>query len=269
MIMDIIKDIMPRSGVCSFSDVSSSLLPCRAIDRLPKGAKSVIVGVFPYLLSADSYEGLNVSKYAAVRDYHDVVLSRLNKACEALESKYPGEKFIPFVDNSPVPEVYAAYLAGLGVIGKNGLIITPNFGSYVFIGEIVTTLPLKADSPVMGGCLDCGKCSEACQGGALKGGFVREKCLSDITQKKKPLTSFEKQLISCSGSAWGCDSCQDACPMNENAGVTDIEEFINSARPHITKGDCAEGRAYAWRGAEIIERNLDLLEEFKNGKGQQ
>ena len=262
MIMDlrIIKDILPHSGVCGYEDIACSLLPCRAVSRLPQGAKSVIVSIFPYYLGKAAYSGLNISKYAAVPDYHTVVAARLERACAALQSEYPDEKFAAFTDNSPLPEVYAAYLAGLGVIGKNGLLITPDFGSYVFIGEIVTTLALKASSPAEGGCSACGKCTARCPAGALNGGFYKEKCLSAITQKKSTLTSEEERLIRLNACAWGCDECQNACPMNAHAAVTDIEEFIAGARPCVNAGDSVQGRAYAWRGKDIIERNLALLQ---------
>lgn len=258
MIMDIIKKLLPRSGVCEFSAVKPFLLPCRAAQRLPQDARSVIVSVFPYYLGAHAYKNLNVSKYAAVPDYHDVVLARLQRACEALTEQFAGEQFIPFVDNSPIPEVYAAYLAGLGVRGKNGLLITEEFGSYVFIGEIVTTLTLAPDVPVTGGCEACGKCTAECVGGALKGGFCREKCLSEITQKRGKLTCGQEELIARSGSAWGCDVCQDVCPMNVHAGISDVEEFLLGARAHVVSGEPVSGRAYAWRGRDIIERNLIL-----------
>lgn len=261
MIMDlqVVNGFLPRYGICAYGDVIKLLLPCRAKGRLPLNAKSVIVGVFPYYLGEEAYRGLNVSKYAAVPDYHTVVLERLQKACDALKEKYPQEEFVPFCDNSPVPEVYAAYLAGLGVRGKNGLLITEEYGSYVFIGEIVTTLDIKADNPLGTSCEGCGKCVAKCPGNALKCGFERQSCLSEITQKKSELTKSEKETIELSGCAWGCDVCQDVCPMNVHAGVTSIKEFISGAVPCVSASDSVEGRAYSWRGSEIIKRNLDLL----------
>jgi len=256
----IMDSVSPAWGICTFE--SEGLIKCAALSRLPKGAKSVIAALFPYYLGEGSYEGRNVSRYAVVPDYHGVIAQRLDKAVTCLREAFPIESFEHFTDNSPLPEVNTAVRAGLGVKGKNGLLINPEFGSWVFIGEIVTTLKLEPSPPAVIRCIDCGICIKNCPTGALsKNGVDRSLCLSDITQRKGELTPEQKELISLERCAWGCDICQKLCPLNARAKATPIGEFINGARPKASIGEDISGRAYAWRGREVIERNLRLLEE--------
>lgn len=259
---NILNEISDLWGFCPFDKVKDTLIECRAKSRLPQNAQTVIVFAFPYLLPEEKYEGLNVSKYAAVEDYHGIVPVKLQQGCNKLKELYPGEEFVCFSDNSPIPEVYACCEAGIGVKGANSLLITEKYGSFVFLGEIVTTLALESERPAAGMCTNCGRCSKACPTGAIENGIInREKCLSHITQKKGELTPEEKELIKKSGCAWGCDICQNVCPLNKNAGTTGIEEFIVSSQPEVTLDTEIEGRAFAWRGEKVIKRNLELLED--------
>lgn len=262
------KNNLPLFGICGYEQLVSFLLPCRAAARLPKNAKSVIVVLFPYYLGEEAYEGANLSRYACVRDYHEVSAEFFNRAISELCKTFPEESFEFFADNSPVPEVRAACLAGLGVRGENGLLITPEYGSWVFIGEIVTSLelPQTGDGEIHS-CLKCGKCRSYCPAEAIgKNGADNALCLSDITQRKGELTEAQKQLIISSGCAWGCDVCQRICPMNKNAKITEIPEFLNSVSVKAEAGGSLDGKAYAWRGKKVIERNLDFLQSgTKNG----
>jgi len=255
-------NLSPAWGVCKTSMLDGHLLPCGGKIKIPQGAASVLVALFPYYLGEDQYEGSNISRYAVVPDYHEVVLKRLNCAVELLCDEYPSESFIPFTDNSPVPEVKAAANAGLGVIGDNNLLINPDFGSWVFIGEIITTLKTEAyKTPGIHNCTGCGKCVAACPAGILgRLNFEKSHCLSAITQSKGTLTPGQANLIKSAGCAWGCDICQTVCPMNNSAKITPIEEFKENVLTHIKQGDDSTGRAYAWRGRAVIERNLAILE---------
>lgn len=250
----------PSWGACGFEPLRPKLLNCRALSRLPEGAKTVIAAVFPYLLDEQIYKGSNVSKYAVVRDYHSVVGERLDEAARELKILFPGEDFVPFTDNSPVPEVAAALSAGLGAAGDNGLLIHERFGSFVFIGEIVTTLQLPFEEKEPKTCLHCGRCASACPSGAItEKGVDPVKCLSAVTQRKGELTLREEELIRESGCAWGCDVCQNVCPLNKKAEPTDMEEFKSDPVPVVLTGCELNGRAYEWRGRKVIERNLSLF----------
>ncbi len=257
------NSISPAWGVCRFE--SENLLPCFAVSRLPKDAKSVIVALFPYYLGKDSYEGQNISNYAVVPDYHSVIGQKLDGAVKELRRAFPDDRFEHLTDNSPLPEVNMAVMAGLGVKGKNGLLINPEFGSWVFIGEIVTTLGLEPAQAQVIDCSNCRKCIESCPTGALsEKGVDKALCLSDITQRKGELSEEQKKLVAEYGCAWGCDICQKVCPLNSGAKVTSINEFKAGARPNASSGEDISDRAYAWRGKAVIERNLEILKN--NGK---
>ncbi len=251
-------DILP-CGVCRFSDLNG-IIECRAKSRLPKTPKSVIVYLFPYYLGDDFYKEANVSKYAVSEDYHRIVGDYLCKISEKLKAGFPENEFSFFCDNSPVKEVDAAFLCGLGVKGRNSLLINKDYGSYVFIGEIVTDLEfteysLSEDRD----CLNCGKCESACLGNALKKSRVdKEKCFSHISQKKGNLTEWETELFRKSDSIWGCDVCQTVCPMNVNIKPTPIKEFYETAKPCYDIGESIENRAFSWRGKGVIERNFKI-----------
>ena len=112
------------------------------------------------------------------------------------------------------------------------------------------------------GCIHCGECTRACPGNAIRDGRIdKEKCLSYITQKKGELTEEEKRMIKESGCIWGCDICQNVCPLNKGAGKTDINEFRETAVPRAESDTRIEGRAFAWRGEKVIKRNIDLQED--------
>lgn len=240
-------------GVCDFAAVSDRLIDCRAKARLPQNAQSVICFAFPYKVRHPAPE--NISRYAAVPDYHDICGRTLEKIAAALSGNYPENHFSAFCDNSPIPEVAACAAAGLGVIGTNGLLITENYGSFVFLGEIVTDLPLDPHG-VTARCDDCGLCRSACPVGLDK-----NRCLSALTQQKKPLTRAQEIQIAESGCVWGCDICQEVCPRNKNAALTDIGEFIGGYRDRYVPGEDISGRAFAWRGEKVIARNALLAEK--------
>lgn len=228
---------------------------------MPKSPKTVISILFPYYLGQENYKNLNVSRYAVSWDYHELVIKRLNNFCKALKEKYPKNDFVAFVDNSPIPEVFAAAVSGLGVVGRNGLLINETYGSWVFIGEIVTDLNIDCKPIEIRKCIECNKCVESCPGNALDLALInREKCISFLSQKKGELSQEQKDLLKKIGSVWGCDICQEVCPMNAQIKITPLLEFFEAARPNLKKGDSIKGRAYEWRGIKTISRNIDLLD---------
>lgn len=254
--------VSPLWGICDFAPFADHILPCRAASRIPDGAQSIIVALFPYYLGEDAYADSNISRYAVVPDYNDTMRDVLSCAADALKAAYPGEAFAAFCGNSPLPEVMAAERAGLGTRGRNSLLLTEKFGSWVFIGEIVTTMRLPPAQTVLRLCDGCDLCIRACPTGALASdGFHAELCLSAITQQKKPLTAQQEEMIRKTGCAWGCDICQKACPKNRSAEKTDLALFLNGVKTRAEHGDDLAGRAYGWRGANVIERNLTILDK--------
>lgn len=248
-------------GFSSFEAVKDSLIPCAAKSRIPENAKTVISILFPYYLGEDAYKTSNVSRYAVSEDYHIITGRIINDIKEKLQREYPDSRFEAFVDNSPFPEVRCAVNAGLGVMGKNNLFISPEYGSWVFLGEIATDRYFEPFGGEYSLCDGCGLCEEACPVNAVTGkGIIKEKCLSFLSQKKGELDEKTAELIKSTGCAWGCDICQKVCPHNVNARITPIKEFLDTAAPVVTKDTDIENRAFAWRGKAVIERNLEITE---------
>lgn len=264
------QEAIDQWGICAFEDVLP-LLNVRSKSRIPEQACSVIVMLFGYYVG--DYTNRNISRYAIVDDYHVVIRGKLEKLAEKLRNLYNNHDFIPFVDSSPVAEVRAAQFAGLGEIGMNGQLLNPVYGSYCFIGELVTTLDLpEAKKFSTGLCAHCGKCIAACPTDALRAdGFQKERCRSHITQKKGMLTSWEQEQIREGGFVWGCDRCTDACPVNRNARRSAVRDFYEDIQPVVGQdnaGKLCGTKAYGWRGENVLLRNLDLISRKKADRGR-
>ncbi len=254
---------IPVFGACRFHPEDLKI-PCRAVSRVPEQARTVFVFGFPYLMPEYSPER-NLSRYACAPDYHRVARAALERLVTGFSERFPGEKFAAFADISPFDEVLIAARAGLGVIGRNTLLIHPEYGSWLFLGEIVTTLELPVqDSPIRG-CIGCGNCERLCPGNALREGELREeRCLSFLTQKKGELSEEEQQLIHTGGLVWGCDVCQTACPMNQRARTAPFKPLAQDIVERVTgenAGKLCKARAFGFRGAAVIRRNLSILGE--------
>lgn len=254
-------------GFSSFDDVKNRLLPCRAASRIPENAQTVMSVLFPYYLGEEYYENSNVSRYAVSADYHIITKKITDEILLRLREAYPENVFEAFVDNSPFPEVACAVKAGLGCRGLNGLFITEKYGSWVFLGEIVTDKYFKPYDGERKKCLSCGVCVRECPTGALSDGRVNsEKCLSFLSQKKGELSPEVAEKMAKYNCVWGCDICQRGCPMNIKAETTPIREFFDTAEPTVESGVNVEGRAFAWRGSKVIERNIESVKKIKNKK---
>ena len=255
MIKSTITDILGSIGVknvgfCAFDSVKEHLLNCRAKSRLPQNAKTIIICAFPYKVKEEAPKFL--SRYAAVPDYHNIVGDILGNACQILKERYCDFSFEYFCDNSPIPEVHTAAEAGLGVKGDNGLLITKEYGSFVFLGEIVTDLQIICENKYSE-CSHCGKCKQKCPVGLEK-----VNCLSNLSQKKK-LDDSELEILRQNCILWGCDICANACPMNQNAKFTDILSFIDDYRDEYQVGEDTQNRPYTWRGEDVIKRNYENI----------
>jgi len=265
--LQIIEDVFKSCniklwGFCKFQDIADKLISCRAKSQLPQNSNTIISALFPYYTIDIKH---NISRYAFSKDYHIIVMDILKKAAAILAQLFLNFKFVPFCDNSPIPEVQAAALCNLGVIGKNGLLINKNYGSFVFIGEIVTDMPLSYNNnkSSIKSCIGCNKCIEVCPGKALsEKSFTKEFCASFLSQKKGELSPEQQEIIRKSGFVWGCDLCQNFCPMNKNINCTYINEFKN-IHPIITLENCDkfDDRAFYWRPIDVIKRNIKITQE--------
>lgn len=227
------------------------------------GYRTLIVAVFPYYYQKNTKI---FSKYASVYDYHIVVKEEVEKIFKPL-----GVEYLCFTDVSPFAEKELSEELGLGEIGRHNLLLTPQYSSFVFIGEILLKDELpehKIVSPKL--CTGCNCCVKACPTGALTGGFQREKCLSYLTQKKN-LTEEEEKLLRQSDTVWGCDLCQLACPLTKTAACTPISKFqepvLKLDKETILKLEDDVFRetyrefAFAYKGVEILKRNVRLTDE--------
>jgi epoxyqueuosine reductase len=192
------------------------------------GARSVIVTATLYNTDRPYSSDLppevaRISRYAWGDDYHDVLKARLDSLLawmrEQSDGRFEGRAY---VDTGPVQErVYAQY-AGLGWIGKNTCLISPELGSWLFLGEIITTLDLEPDTQGLEQCGSCTKCLDACPTNALvePGVLDSTRCLSYLTiEHRGDLPPGDRAAIGT--HVYGCDICQEVCPYNRPAPVSD------------------------------------------------
>jgi epoxyqueuosine reductase len=199
---------------------------------LPSARSVVVTGVLyntsrPYSVERRDPGEAVVSRYAWGDDYHGVLSARLADLLSWMRSAN-GEPFEarPYVDTGPVQErVYAQY-AGLGWIGKNTCLVHPALGSWIFLAEIVCSLPLTPDKPGLDQCGTCTLCLESCPTGALVEPHVLDatRCISYLTiERRGELPEAARSGIGT--NVYGCDVCQDVCPYNLNSPATAAPEW--------------------------------------------
>ena len=197
--------------------------------KLCEGAKSVIsvlVNYFPTQKQADPAAPV-ISKYAYGKDYHLVVKKKLEDLLIFIQSEISPCRGRAFADSAPVLERSWAKAAGLGWIGKNSLLISKKYGSYVFIGELIIDLELNYDLPFKADyCGSCTLCIDACPTGAIVEPRVIDarKCISYHTIENKgevPSSILEKLQ----NQIFGCDICQDTCPWNKKIEPNQSDDF--------------------------------------------
>jgi len=232
---------------------------------------TAIMIAVPYFSKECLDENRNVSCYAVSRDYHGFFRNLFDTILPLLRERFPEKRFAGFADHSPIAEVDAASRAGLGIIGKNHLLITEKYASFVFLACLVTDAILPCSTSQVSYCENCGKCVLACPTKTSIDG-----CLSALTQKKGVLTDAEEKIILQHRSVWGCDICQLSCPHTQRAIRNDsiyspIPYFNENNIPNLTLSVLDQmtdeeflSRAYAWRGRETVRRNLMLMSERKS-----
>lgn len=250
-----------RFGFCALGGLSR-LLKCRGKRLFPESG-SVILFLLPYY--AGEFPARNVARYALCDDYHAIAGDILQEVIRPLSEAFPGEVFLPFADSSPIPEVEAGVLSGLGFAGKNGQLITPWYGSLAFLCEVVTTLSLITTGPMEGNCGTCRRCLDSCPTGALGLDWLDvSRCRSQISQKKGELSEEERRQLQEGGLAWGCDICTDVCPHNQPPVLTTVPRMREGLEPLLTMENLprlVKRKSYGWRGAAVLRRNLAILED--------
>jgi epoxyqueuosine reductase len=210
-------------------------------------------------------------------DYHHILRNRLKKLEEFILTKVPEARVKSMVDTGELSDRAVAERAGIGWSGKNCSIITPEFGSYVYLGEMITSIPFEPDTPIENQCGTCNKCIEACPTGALvQGGQINaQHCIGFLTQTKGFIPDEFRDKIG--NRVYGCDSCQTACPVNKGKNFHFHEEM--EAEPEIAKPLLKpmlkmSNREFkqrfghvagSWRGKKPIQRNAIIaLAHFKD-----
>lgn len=223
-----------------------------------------------------AYRGI-LCRAAWGTDYHHVLRDKLDKLTRFIMELEPGARIESMVDTGALSDRAVAERAGIGFVGKNCAIITPEFGSWVYLGELVTNLPLPSDLPIEEGCGDCNICVDACPTGALiQGGQLdAQRCVAYLTQVKDFIPDDFRAKIG--NRLYGCDTCQTVCPKNRRIDNNHHAEFQPDpeiAKPLLIPLLQMSNKEFkekfgqsssSWRGKKPIQRNAILaLAHFKD-----
>ena len=198
-------------------------------------------------------------------DYHYVLQDKLDRLAKGIEELTADFEYKGMVDTGALVDTAVAQRAGIGFIGKNGLVISKEFGSYMFLGELITNLDIEPDQPVDYGCGDCNRCVTACPTSCLigDGSMNAKRCLSFQTQDKCVMDlEFRKKIKTV---IYGCDICQICCPYNkglDNPLATEIDPDLSHPELlpflELSNGQFKEKFGHvagSWRGKNILQRN--------------
>lgn len=209
-------------------------------------------------------------------DYHTAVRDRLKLLEEWLVTRVPDVKFRSMVDTGELVDRAVAERAGIGWSGKNCSIITPEFGSYVYLGELVTNIPFAPSTPIEDECGDCTLCMDVCPTGALvaPGQLNSQRCIAYLTQTKDFMP--EEFRLELGNRIYGCDTCQTVCPKNKGKVNWIHDEMMPEPElvkpllePLLTISNKEFKATYghmsgSWRGKKPIQRNAIIaLAHFK------
>jgi epoxyqueuosine reductase len=192
-----------------------------------------------------------ISRYALGRDYHKLIRNRLQKLASRIEVETGPFGYRAFTDSAPILEKALARNAGLGWIGKHTLVINRDAGSYFFLGEILTDLPLPIDAPASAHCGTCTRCIEVCPTQAIIGPYQLDarRCISYLTiESKDPIPEDLRPLLG--NRVFGCDDCQLVCPWNKFAQATHEEDFA----PRHGLDGVKLVELFAWTEDEFLAR---------------
>jgi epoxyqueuosine reductase len=245
--------------------------------KLVPGAKSVVVVLLNYS-QGQMQTGTDVpliSKYAYGKDYHLVVKEKLRNLFNYINDEIGTIEGRVFTDSAPVLERSWAVQAGLGWIGKNGLLLNKELGSFFVIGELIIDMELDYDAPFKGEyCGSCNQCLSACPTKALVKPYILDarKCISYLTIELKDQIPEQFQSM-LHRRVFGCDICQDVCPWNRKAKKTNEQDF----RPHpdflkMNKEDWVnlskeqfnvifKQSALKWAGYQKLMQNISIINE--------
>lgn len=210
-------------------------------------------------------------------DYHHLLRDKLQQLEAFIREKHPDASMKSMVDTGELSDRAVAERAGIGWSGKNCAIITPEFGSYVYLGEMITTIAFEPDQPLEDNCGTCNKCVEVCPTGALvQGGQLdSNKCIAFLTQTKGFLAEEYRSKLG--NRLYGCDTCQTVCPENKGMDFhlhPEMEPDPEIVKPKLRPLLTISNREFkdrfgrisgSWRGKKPIQRNAILaLAHYKD-----
>jgi len=208
------------------------------ISKILSPAKSVISLAVNYFTDEHHSQDVSngkISRYAWGKDYHLILWAMLHELEEELKECDPNFESISYVDTGPVMDKAWAAKGGIGWMGKHSNIINREFGSWIFIANIITNSEFEFTKQVPNFCGSCTACIDACPTGAIVADYVVDsnKCISYLTIENKSEIS-EKLIGKFDGWLFGCDICQDVCPWNEKfSSLTRIIDFLHPKNKEI------------------------------------
>lgn len=262
------EDIEKRTNPALLLDEAESILSIAVaypskMENPPKGTKSERRGIF--------------CRASWGVDYHMVLREKLSLLEDYIKERVPQAHCRSMVDTGELVDRAVAERAGIGWSAKNCSIITPEFGSYVYLGEMITNIPFAPDRPMEDECGDCTLCLDACPTGALiQGGQLNaQRCIAFLTQTKQSVPEEFRAKIG--NRVYGCDTCQTICPKNkrkfnlhQNAFQPEPELVKPLLKPMLTLSNRQFKETYghmsgSWRGKNPIQRNAIIaLAHFKD-----
>ena len=258
------------------------------------GAKSVVCVAINYFSrlqpvpEAERHRHGRVARYALGRDYHEHIKTRLHDLADWIRAAAPGAQTRAGVDTAPVLEREMASRAGVGWVGKNTCIINRSAGSFLLLGQVLTTLDLPTDEPETDHCGTCTRCLDACPTGAITAPYELDatRCISYLTiEHRGPIDENLRRQMG--DWVYGCDVCQDVCPHNRMPP----EVIDPDLRPRLPTGTIDVERARRWtveeyhdatrrsamrrvklpvfqRNAEIVWQNLQARDRHDKGSDE-
>jgi len=249
------------------------------------GARSVICVAINYhvplepVAPDDPARRGRVARYALGDDYHDLIKSRLHALADWIRAEFPEAQTRAAVDTAPVMEKELAARAGVGWVGKNTCLLNAEAGSWLLLGEVITTLPLAPDAPATDHCGTCTRCIDACPTAAITAPYQLDarRCISYLTiEHRDEIAPDLREQIG--DWLYGCDVCQDVCPHNRKApaatdpalqprfltGTLDVDEVLQWTDDQYRTA--LRGSAMKRVKLPVFKRNAEIVAENLSGR---